>query len=114
MKSSVCRLVLDALRRARRPAPHNRLLVIGWVKLAMCLFFPSASRVLGQELVNRALVAGVAPVLGDAQGYSAHTWDGVCLCKRLKGALIPIVALIRCFPLAPFGWSGTRRLFHDG
>jgi hypothetical protein len=29
----------------------------------------------------------------------------------LKGGLIPIVALIRGFPLAPFGWSGTRRLF---
>jgi hypothetical protein len=29
----------------------------------------------------------------------------------LKGALIPIVALTRGFPLAPFGWSGTRRLF---
>jgi hypothetical protein len=29
----------------------------------------------------------------------------------VKGALIPIVALTRGFPLAPFGWSGTRRLF---
>jgi hypothetical protein len=29
----------------------------------------------------------------------------------LKGALIPIVALTRGFLLAPFGWSGTRRLF---
>jgi hypothetical protein len=25
----------------------------------------------------------------------------------VKGALIPIVALTRGFPLAPFGWSGT-------
>jgi hypothetical protein len=31
--------------------------------------------------------------------------------STLKGALIPIVALTRGFPLAPFGWSGTRRLF---
>jgi len=30
---------------------------------------------------------------------------------NVKGALIPIVALTRGFPLAPFGWSGTRRLF---
>jgi succinate dehydrogenase / fumarate reductase flavoprotein subunit len=29
----------------------------------------------------------------------------------LKGALIPIVALTRGFPLAPFGWSGTRGPF---
>jgi hypothetical protein len=29
----------------------------------------------------------------------------------LKGALIPIVALTRRFPLAPFGWSGTRGPF---
>jgi catechol 2,3-dioxygenase-like lactoylglutathione lyase family enzyme len=29
----------------------------------------------------------------------------------LMGALVPIVALTRGFPLAPFGWSGTRRLF---
>jgi hypothetical protein len=29
----------------------------------------------------------------------------------LKGALIPIVALTRGFPLAPFGWSGTPRRF---
>jgi hypothetical protein len=27
--------------------------------------------------------------------------------ESLKGALIPIVALTRGFPLAPFGWSGT-------
>jgi len=31
--------------------------------------------------------------------------------QPLKGALIPIVALTRGFPLAPFGWSGTRRRF---
>jgi hypothetical protein len=31
--------------------------------------------------------------------------------EPLKGALIPIVALTRGFPLAPFGWSGTRRPF---
>jgi pilus assembly protein CpaF len=30
---------------------------------------------------------------------------------RLKGALIPIVALTRGFPLASFGWSGTRGPF---
>jgi hypothetical protein len=31
--------------------------------------------------------------------------------QPLKGALIPIVALTRGFPLAPFGWSGTRGPF---
>jgi hypothetical protein len=31
--------------------------------------------------------------------------------RGLKGALIPIVALTRGFPLAPFGWSGTPRGF---
>jgi hypothetical protein len=35
----------------------------------------------------------------------------VSTARWLKGALIPIVAPIRGFPLAPFGWSGTRRPF---
>jgi hypothetical protein len=33
--------------------------------------------------------------------------------RILKGALIPIAALTRGFPLGPFGWFGTRRLSLD-
>jgi hypothetical protein len=42
---------------------------------------------------------------GAASGFLVRTGG------YLKGALIPIVALTRGFPLAPFGRSGIRRLF---
>jgi len=35
----------------------------------------------------------------------------VVLRSAVKGALIPILSLTSGSPLAPFGWSGSRRLF---
>jgi hypothetical protein len=36
--------------------------------------------------------------------------NGTDLAKT-EGCIIPIVALTRGYPLAPFGWSGIRRPF---